>query len=296
MPITLDAPPAQDVRRPNDFKRKGPDGPPYVKSLTKTKQRTGRKAELLAECEARGIEVPPKATVAVLKELLGPEPAWELYGRPSGFGELIDNAYALIKWKERQVALGIAMQPDVLRELDGVEGDDEERAALDRIANTAHDVAGSDIAADRGTWVHALTEVGRGGVGVIPSHLLPEECFEVTADQALAIARGWVELLADNGLTVLASEQAVVNDELRLAGTLDRVVQLERDLHFGDATVPAGSVVVLDIKTSKLHADDDGLPGYWSQYPIQIAAYAGSAPYVFDGDDEFRAEWSEVLT
>lgn len=148
----------EPVRKPGDFKRKGADGPPYVKSLTKTRQPTGKKDELLERCAARGIDVPPKATVPTLKELLGPDPAWELYGRPSGFGDLIDNAHNLIKWKERQVVLGIAMQPDVLHELDDVDGDQDERAALDRIANRAHEVAGSDIAADRGTWVHLLTE------------------------------------------------------------------------------------------------------------------------------------------
>jgi len=47
------------------------------------------------------------------------------------------------------------MEPGILRELDNT---DDERKALDRIAMKAHDIAGSDIGAARGTWVHALTE------------------------------------------------------------------------------------------------------------------------------------------
>lgn len=143
------------VRKPGDFRRRGVDGPPVVPSLTKTRQPTGKKADLVAKCEARGIDVPVKVTVAQLKDLLGPEPADDVYGRPSGFGELIDDGWNLIKWKERQVCLGIAMEPGVLRELQDA---DDERKALDKIAAVAHDRAGSDIGARRGTWVHSLTE------------------------------------------------------------------------------------------------------------------------------------------
>lgn len=132
---------------------------------------------------------------------------------------------------------------------------------------------------------------------MIPSHLQPDERFDVTTAQALDIARGWVQLLADNGLEVLAAEQSVVVDDLKLAGTLDRIVRLTKPLTFDDVTIPAGTVLVLDIKTSKLHADDDGLPSYWDTYPVQIAAYASSVPYVISDDftEERRATWEEVL-
>jgi len=145
------------VRRPGDFKRKGVDGPPYVASLTKTRQPTGKKDELIAQAVAKGIDVPAKVTIPQLKELIGVEPAWELYGRPSGYGDLIDNPFNLIKWKERQLVLGIAINPSLLRELDGCD-ESNERAALDKIAARAHAAADSDLAAERGTFVHLLTE------------------------------------------------------------------------------------------------------------------------------------------
>lgn len=121
----------------------------------------------------------------------------------------------------------------------------------------------------------------------LPDHLRPEPRFgipdTVTPED---IARGWLQLLDDNGLEVVATEAKVVNDELRLAGTLDRLVRLTRPLTFGEGddavTIAAGSVVVLDIKSSKLRADDDGLPGYWASYPIQIYAYATGVPYHID--------------
>lgn len=131
-------------------------------------------------------------------------------------------------------------------------------------------------------------------MSTLPEGLTPDPRFEVTPEQAIDIGRGWIQLLADNGLEVLATELPVINDEIRLAGTLDRIVRLGRDLHFGDVVVPAGSVVVLDIKTSKLHADDDGVPSYWDSFPIQVAAYASSQPY--DTEAERRLTWEEVLT
>jgi len=123
---------------------------------------------------------------------------------------------------------------------------------------------------------------------------LPDPRFDVTAEQAEQIARGWLDLLTDNGLEVVASELPVVNDEVRLAGTLDRIVRLNRDLAFNGVVVPAGSLVVLDVKTSKLHADDDELPSFWSSYPIQIATYAAAVPY--DTERDVRLTWDEVLT
>lgn len=158
MPIELDtAEPERYERQPGDFRRRGKDGPPLVKSLTKTRKRKGNKPDLIAMCEAEGIDVPDKATVAQLHELLGPEAAWETYKRPSNYGALIDDETNLIKWKERQVALGIAMNPRILEHMRDA-NDENEKALLDRVCRDAHDEAQSMLAAERGTYVHLLTE------------------------------------------------------------------------------------------------------------------------------------------
>lgn len=145
------------VRDPDDFLRLGKDGPPRVSSLTKTRLPQGKKAELIAKCESRGIVVPAKVTVKELKALLGREPAFETYGRPSSFGEGLGGSYNLIKWKERQVVDGIAADPGLLSRLDGVSVS-ERKNVLDRIVSAAHDAAGSDLASERGTAIHLLTE------------------------------------------------------------------------------------------------------------------------------------------
>jgi hypothetical protein len=307
----LDTPSSAEraVRKPGDFKRKGVDGPPYVKSATGTRKRPGKKADLLAAARAEGhTQVDDTWTVAQLHELLGREPSWELYGRPSGYGDEIDNPYSLIKWKERQIALGFAMRPELLhqllRELDGITDGDEqaERAALDKIAAGAHEAAGSDMAAARGTWIHLLTEAVEQGLPLPP----PDPAFGVSLEQGEAIAASWIDdLLEANGLRVRASEFKVVNNTLRVAGSPDRLVELTQPLTFGDVTIPAGTVLILDIKTSKLHGDADGIPSYWNSYPLQVYAYATAQPYLIEGHwdadtgewvctDERRITWDEV--
>ena len=278
---------------PGDFKRQGPDGPPYVKSLTKTRQPQGNKAELLEQAKARDLFVPPKTTVPELRELLGPEPAWELYGRPSGFGRLIEDEWNLHKWRERNTVLGIAMDPDLLMIMQDVGDDLTEREALDRICNRAHDTEHADtmMAADRGTFIHKLTEWADDGATGTPPWCDPR--FNLTDRDVDLIAHSWRKLIVDNDLEILATEAKVVNDELRLAGTLDRIVRLGRDLRFDGITIPRGTVLVLDIKTSTLHADGNGYPSYWAAFPLQVYAYATSVPY--DTETNTRGEWDDLL-
>lgn len=160
MPINLDAfDQPNDERDPTDFKRTKA-GTPQVKSLTKTRKRQGKKADLLAAAEAAGHTIPAKTTVAELHDLLGPEQAWETYRRPSGYGDLISEKYQLEQWKQRCVVLGIAIEPQMLGVMADVDPNDPnaEKKALDRIVTKAHEAADSDLAARRGTWVHELTE------------------------------------------------------------------------------------------------------------------------------------------
>lgn len=294
MPLPTGTPAAPE-RRPGDFRRAGPNGPPIVASTTKTRQPKGNRPELAAKAEAAGID-PEGLTVAQLKERLGPEPADEIYGRPSGFGDDLDDPWNLVKWKERQVALGIAMRPDLLDRMQGIDPEDERRT-LDGIVAAAHDTAGSHMAADRGTFVHLLTEI----VEERPSWSYdsvnwpkPDPAFGLTTEMCGELMGGWDRLVIDNGLEVLATEATVVNDSRRLAGTLDRLCRTTKPLTFtykndDTVTVPAGTVLVVDIKTSDLRDKGDGFPNYWLSYPTQVLAYAEARPY--DPDSDERGEW-----
>jgi hypothetical protein len=296
-------------RQPGEFRRRGVNGPPYITSLTETKARGGTAAERIAAAEAAGIDLAAAAAAAgrgtkvsgkFAAELLGPEPASEVYARPSSLGEEIGNSFNLIKWKERQVALGIALEPDVLERLQGIDAA-AEKDTLDGIVAHAHKMAGSAIAANRGTFVHLLTEWADAGMNGTPPYCDP--AFNLTNTMIDAVAVGWRQLINDNNLELLSSEATIVNDAARAAGSLDRHVMCNGPLQFGlddnAPTIAAGTAIVLDIKTSTLHPDSNGLPSYWAGYPIQLYTYAAGVRYDPDndqGENRGRLPWGYTVS
>lgn len=140
----------------------------------------------------------------------------------------------------------------------------------------------SMLPADRGTHIHLLTE--RFDRRQSYKDLIADgENLGITEAQQVAAVTAWARMLADNGLEVVAIEQPVVDDGWRCAGTLDRVVRLTRDLRFvldtGAMVIPAGTYVVLDLKTGGLR----------KTAAVQVASYAASVPY--DTAAETRGEW-----
>jgi hypothetical protein len=259
------------TRRPGDFRRRGTDGPPYVSDpnggVVKSGQRKG-------------------------------EPKLVLYGRPSAFGEQIENTYNLLKWKERRLVLGMALDGErKWDDLATLEVDTPEwRAAADGVVARAYTHAKAMEAAHRGTHTHGTTEdndkdrdwVKRAEDG---------EDLGIPRDVQASMVAAWQTMLDATGMEVLAVELPVVCDRWRLAGTLDRIVRLTRDLSFVDcdgvvANIPAETVIVLDLKTGKLRRDRDGNVERWHSYAVQIAAYAQSVPY--DVENERRLTWGEI--
>lgn len=217
------------------------------------------------------------------------------YGRPSGFGDQIEDSYNLTKWSERKVVLGIALGDDEARAAcfnlayyaDDCESA-EFKAAADGVIVAAKAAAKSMLDADRGTYMHSVCLEGVGtDEGAALGIPIPVE---------RDLAQAWRQMLADYGLHVLGVELPCVNDDLRTAGTLDAHVRLTRELRLlgpgGEVVIlAAGTVLVLDLKTGKLRRKGRQLEHiqYWASYPLQIAAYAGSVPY--DTDTETRGEW-----
>lgn len=252
------------------------DDAPWVSHPTETTKHPGLKADLLALCTERGIAVPDGATVPALHDLLGGKPKRVKYGSPSNLGTLIENGTNLAKWGERKVVEGLLADPSLLDV-------DPETANLDGIVARAKRAARADLAADRGTHVHDLTECHDRGVDW-GDKITAGEVLGIDKAQQTAVVAAWSAMLAEHGLEVLEIERAVVDDEWRQAGTLDRIVRCTRELRFalptGEIrTIPAGTVVVLDIKTGSLRL----------AHSVQIASYAQSVPY--DTETDTRGEW-----
>lgn len=273
--------PQATVKKPGDFRRRGPDGPPWVASPDKTRKPKGNKPELLDKARAAGHDLPDKITKPELEKLLGPEPADELYGRPSAFGEMLDNPYNLIRWKERKLVEG-------LHTVLGVYLPDD--ANLDGLIAQAYEAADHMLAADRGTHIHLIVEhVLRGQAW---GHLIGDgEKLGIPAPLQVHIAESYVEFRQALGVRSIAVELAIVNDEWKVAGTLDCLDLIEPG---AGAIVTPWSMIweeqafIADVKTGGLK-DADDTPSWWIKYGPQVCAYADGVPY--DVDREVRLEW-----
>ena len=271
----------------------------------------GNKPDLLTLCAERGIEVPEKITIAKIQELLGPCPLRVPYGSPSGAGKQIENTYNLTKWGERRFAYGIGLDhqsplpvkannvtyPSLAAAcvaLAGMDIDsDDYKALADACVVVAKDAAQINLAADKGTFTHSLSEDSDEGRDW-EQRAAAGELLGIPAAGQARLVEAWRAMLEREGLEILAVEFSCVDDIWHLAGTGDRIALLTRDLRFAMITgeivvVPAGTIVILDIKSGQMRIASRGAILYWQGYSIQIRSYAQSLPY--DTETETRGEW-----
>jgi hypothetical protein len=171
------------------------------------------------------------------------------YTRISTLAKALDNKDALMKWKQRQTAIGLGKRPDLAQAVAGVQGDNRK---IDEIIEQAMTVAESERAANIGTALHALSE--HVDAGTLPKDTPQQFVPDLDAYRA-----------AMGGIEIIAAEQFVVCDDVQAAGTFDRLVRL-----------PDGRIVVADIKTGQHE------PKYPHSSTIQIAVYAHG--HLYDPD------------
>lgn len=184
------------------------------------------------------------------------------YRRPSSAGQILENTLGLQKWHERNIVTGLATEPDLYRAaIEAIRAGDDNAKTLDQLIRQAKDIAGGNLAANRGTFVHSLIETG----GVV------DDFLGITVDMQHDILAAWHEFVDLHGLDIIDRERTVVCDEYRYAGTLDIRARI------------GGRVAVVDIKTGKDPRSNSYIP--------QLAIYAMSRPY--DTDLGTRGEWDE---
>lgn len=204
------------------------------------------------------------------------------YTRASTLGKAIEDTYHLSRWQQRCVAFGLSRRPDLVALVASIatnEGDD--RAPLDELCEKAHEAAKGDKGANVGTALHKLSERRDKGedLSYLPVEL--KRAMDAYAEQM-------------RPFRVLAAETFVVCDPVLTAGTFDRVVELLVDLEFhhrggkGRIVLPAGTVLVLDLKTGKIDSAK-----YWGPtYGVQQTVYACGQPYRFGVG---RVTWEALL-
>lgn len=160
------------------------------------------------------------------------------YTRTTTFIDCIDDKSNLNTWDKRMVLIGVAKRPELLDGVLGLDYDDPvEKRWLNARAEQAKDASGANDKREQGTHLHALTEAVDAGVA------LPES---TPAADVADMASYMIETV---DFTVLHVERLVVVNELRVAGTPDRISYYE-------GPGPTGRLVsgnyITDLKTGSV--------------------------------------------
>lgn len=168
------------------------------------------------------------------------------YTRTSNFAKTLSDQEGLTKWRLRNVVRGLLAQPQLLH--GGIHPDNTRM--VDSIIEAAHEVAGGNNASRWGTTLHGLAELwDMYGVDDIPA---PPDLQDALAAYKRITA----------SYEVIAAEGFVVCDELKCAGSYDRIL-----------LAPDGRIVMADIKTGP---DEHKRP---LGVTVQCAIYAHSIHY-----------------
>jgi hypothetical protein len=131
------------------------------------------------------------------------------YARASSFTDVLEDRSNLEKWKVRMAVKGLALRPDLL--LAATVTSLDERGELNKISEQAIEAAGGGSAASIGTSLHSLTEMLDRG------HIPP-----IVPPQYDAVLAAY--MAATKPFTMDHIERFMVCDDLRIAGTPDRVM------------------------------------------------------------------------
>lgn len=178
--------------------------------------------------------------------------------RATTVAKTLSDTYALSRWGERQVVKGIGVRADLHALAASTPVSDTER--LDSIAKQAKDAALSQQGANLGSALHSFTEsMDRGLDPYVPDQWKPD------VDAYQRSMKAWE-------LTVVPSmiERVVVLPELRIAGTLDRIVRYAQR---------PGEMFIGDLKTAKRVDYSQG------EIAIQLALYA-NAPLMWNPETD----------
>lgn len=183
----------------------------------------------------------------------GKEQAWT---RVTTVASTLSDRYGLELWAKRNVALGLAARRDLYALAASCTPEDKEQ--LNNIVKDAEEAAKSRSGANLGTALHRITE--RVDLG---------DDFEIP-DPWRADIDAYCQALADHHITVEAEylERIVVLAKAKVAGTLDRLITIDR----------GGEYFVADIKTGA-----DVVTYGMGEISIQLALYA-NASHMWNGD------------
>lgn len=245
------------IKRPSDGKMVGYTRvTTYIACLEDTTKLTEWKLRILLEGVAAAEEGAERESVT---------------GRIRELAHVRDVAIAKARKADRKGKLAIG---DLAALVDRAVGDF--KRSMNALADELFELGGGRDAATKGTDIHGLTEIyDREGIDRVGEMLTDGEITPADMADVEAYAAAMKKL----GATIIEQERVIVNDELKVAGRLDRVVMVKlpalHDPKTGEIIRPAEARArrrVLDIKTGRI----DYSVGKLAQ---QIEMYAGATGY-----------------
>lgn len=180
----------------------------------------------------------------------------EAYTRVSTLADALGDKGNLIPWNCANAMVGMVKDPSIAAQVRSLASKydnpwyvPEGKKAIQPLVERAQAAGGGDRASSFGTSYHEFTEVIDEGrwPEYAPAELIP-----------------WLHAYREamEGFECLGMELFVVNDELKTAGSFDRVLR-----------TPGGRVVVSDTKSGRSD------PDYPLKVTLQVATYANSVRY-----------------
>ena len=167
--------------------------------------------------------------------------------RVSNMIKMAEDTYHLELWKQRCVAKGLAMRPDLVEVVQRLDVKDD-KAQLNKICERSQELAGAYRMSDEGTALHTSTELADYAGGDV----------NAAPERHRGRVQQYLDALKANGLAVVPGmiERVIVSTAYECAGKFDRVYRL------GD-----GSNVMGDLKTG------DSLDLSFPSIAAQLDAY-----------------------
>jgi len=207
----------------------------------------------------------------------------ERFARCSSLGTVLDEQSGLNNWLTSKALEGAARDQSILARALASSPYEDHKSDWTRIREDAIQAGRGAFRADVGTAVHAMAD-----------RFEQDDTYDPGGTYTPAL-EAYTKALAAVGLKSQFFEAKLVNDERKVAGSADRIVETTLPLVAPDGTViPPGELLIGDMKTGK--SLEFSIPGY----AIQLAAYAGAVLYdvvenVRLPTPQIRQDWAVIF-
>ena len=212
-----------------------------------------------------------------------PDGKRKTYARTSSLGDTLDEKSALTNWLIAKAIEGVAKDQALQARAIAVSPYEDHKPAWTKVREDAIQAGRGVYRADIGTAVHAMSERFETDPTYDPG------------EPYLSALQAYTDELDRLGLKSQLFECHLVNDEMKIAGTADRIVEATKPLvtPTGDVLSP-GTLLIGDIKTAS--SLKFSLPGY----VVQTAGYAGGVLYDVEANvrlptPEINQDWGIIF-